>query len=148
MATSALAQVARAISTAESLRSSRFPTAPILIECGGIRVALLQIQNLMSQYNGTIANSKSSRAVMEKYPAALNACSRTFITINERLSKLRVNEAKSNHSSDFSKKLRSLWSPSKEVQLETICQDIRGETIAIGLLLQALQEYVAYTRLA
>ena len=148
MATSALAQVVRVISTAESLRKPRLSMAPILIECGGIRVALLQIQSLMSEVEEPAANSIFSKAVMEKYPAALNACSLTFISLNEQLSKLSANETKSKYASDFSRKLRSLWNPSTEVQVETACQKIRGQTIAIGLLLHALQECVAHTRSA
>jgi hypothetical protein len=61
MATSALAQAVRVISTAESLRNPRLSLAPMLIERGGIRIALLQIQNLMSKDNGSPDNGMFSK---------------------------------------------------------------------------------------
>lgn len=138
MATSALAQVVRLMTTAESLRSNGLSIASILIECGGIRLALLQMQNLMLKDNGTATAAIFSKAVMGKYPAALSACSITFIALNEQLAKLCANGSKQK----LGNRLRSLWRPSQQVQIETVCHNIRGQAIAIGFLLHALQSYV------
>jgi hypothetical protein len=139
LATSALAQVVRLISTAESLQNTGLSIASILVECEGIRVALLQVQALISGVKEAATNDIFSRAVMEKYPSLMSTCSLKFITLNEKLLKLSDNGAKSNRAIDFVKRIRSLWSPSKEVQIESCCQSIRGQTIAIDLLLHGLQ---------
>jgi len=139
LAVSALAQIGRIISTAESLQNDSLPLAIILVECGKTRGSLLQIQNLLLRSKDYDAGVAYSNGVTEKHAAVLRACSSTFISIDEQLEKLETNETKSKRSSVLGKKLRSLLNPAKDVQIETICHSIRDQTAAIDHLLHTLR---------
>jgi hypothetical protein len=139
LAVSTLAQIGRVTSTTESLQNERLSLARILDECERTRSTVLQIQNLVLKDEDLVIEEAYSRAVIEEHAAVLRTCSSTFITINEQLAKLETDEEKSKRSSLFGKKLRSLFGPSQDVQIETIFHSVQSQTIAIGLLLHELQ---------
>ncbi|KUJ13871.1 uncharacterized protein LY89DRAFT_736867 [Mollisia scopiformis] len=110
--------------------------AAVRTECASIKVALLQIQKLISAHNGKASGQQFEQFVLEEYEAVLSACSLTFALLNERLDGLGLNGQNERHGSDAISKINSVW---KETTMESIRQNIRGQAIAITLLLTAFQ---------
>ena len=137
---SALAQIGRVISTVELPQSNDLALAPILGECRESHDALLEIQNSILKCKNSNGGVTYSEAVTEKHAAVLRACSSTFISINDQLAKLQTSETKSKRSSVLSNTLRSLLKPSKNAQIEAMCDGLRDQKVAIDHLLHKLQE--------
>lgn len=105
-------------------------------ECASIRVALLQIQAVTSCQDGRY---RDFGYVVEEYKAVLSACSVTFSLLNEKLGSLGIDGTNKKHERDVVSKLKFIW---QESTMELIRQNIRGQAIAITLLLTAIQAYV------
>jgi hypothetical protein len=110
--------------------------ASIRTECSSIRVALLQIRSLISRNPDRDVSDRFDRDVLEEYEAVLGACSLTFAILKERFAGLGLDGLNKRNESDFGTKLRYMWN---EPQMDMIRQNIRGQAIAINLLLTAFQ---------
>ena len=144
--TGVLTLVVRGISAVQSCQNyvTKYKIADLSIasvrtECSSIRIALLQIQRLISQDPHRPAEDRFEEYLLEEYQAVLGACSLTFSILHERLTALGVDGLNQRNGSDFGSKLRYMWN---ESQMEMVRQNIRGQAIAISLLLTAFQSYV------
>lgn len=111
-------------------------------ECSAIRIALLQIQDLLTQNKSTSqADAKDSFTAyaFKEYEGVLGACSVTFSVLNERLTELNVQSLDKNSESSFKSKLKAVWN---DDEMNLLRQNIRGQAIAINLLLSAFQASV------
>ena len=108
-------------------------------ECSTIRIALLQIQDLLIQ-NGTTShaddNDSFAAHALEEYESVLSACSVVFQVLNERLTELNKQSLDKNNESSFKMKVNAVWN---DDELTVLRQNIRGQAIAINLLLSAFQ---------
>ncbi|KAF4632016.1 hypothetical protein G7Y89_g6114 [Cudoniella acicularis] len=110
--------------------------AALRTECSSIRVALLQIHSLIIRDPDRDARDRFEEYVLEEYNAVLGACSLTFAILNERLEGMGLGGLDKKNTSDFSSKWKYMWN---ESQMDTIRQGIRGQALAINLLLTAFQ---------
>src|ERR1700761_8108154 len=104
IATAVLGAVAQTIQSIQKVQSyfSKYQIADLTIaatrtECSTIRVALLQIQNLLAHGKALTTSpaatngiGESALSAFEEYEAVLGACSITFSVLNERLAELDV----------------------------------------------------------
>ncbi|CZR58515.1 uncharacterized protein PAC_08407 [Phialocephala subalpina] len=141
--TGVLTLVTRSISAVQTCTTfatkyqlSDLSIAALRTECASIRVAPLQIQNLIPRNDGNDIRQPFEQYVLEEYDAVLSACSLTFSLLNERLESLGLNGLNARNESDTASNLRFLWT---EPTMETIRQGIRGQAVAITLLLTAFQ---------
>jgi len=108
-------------------------------ECSAIRIALLQIQNLLAEReHGAATGAKDSFVsyAIEEYEGVLSACSLAFSLLNESLTELNVYGVDEYNESTFVSKLNALWN---NEEMNVLRQNIRGQAIAINLLLSAFQ---------
>lgn len=112
-------------------------------ECSAIRVALLQIQTLMTNRNLTkdpLGKSKDSDDPMtltfDEYEAVISACSLTFAVLNQRIEELDVYGFDPNRQPSTKAKLKSLWN---DDEMNLLRSNIRGQATAITVLLAAFQ---------
>lgn len=145
--TSVLTLVTRSISAVQTCQAyaakyqiADLSIAAIRTECASIRIALLQIQNLIAQSHGRNVQHQVEAYVLEEYETVLSACSLTFSLLSEKLESLGFNGLNERHESDVVSKLNFVW---KGSTMESIRQSIRGQAIAITLLLTAFQSCVS-----
>ena len=110
--------------------------ASIRTECSSIRVALLQIQNVVSRDPNRSAKERFESCLLIEYEAVLGACSQTFSILNTRLGQIGLDRLNDQNESAFGSKLRHMW---KESQIDTLRDNVRGLAIAINLLVNAFQ---------
>jgi hypothetical protein len=138
--------VAQSIKSVQTIQNyvSRYKLADISVnstrtECSAIRIALSQIQELLVQKDGgTDTGAKDSFAsyATEEYEGVLSACSIAFSVLNERLAELNVYGVDKYNESTFISKLNAVWN---DEEMNILRQSIRGQAIAINLLLTAFQ---------
>jgi hypothetical protein len=108
-------------------------------ECSAIRIALLQIQELLAQNKlGAKAGARDSFTsyAIEEYESVLSACSIAFSVLNERLAELNMHGLDKYNEGTFKSKLNAVWN---DGEMNMLRQNIRGQAIAINLLLSAFQ---------
>lgn len=108
-------------------------------ECAAIRVALLQIQELLVQNNSKSKKGESDSFIvhaLEEYEGVLGSCSITFSVLNERLTELNQEKVDKNNEGTFKSKLKLVWN---DAEMDVLRQNIRGQAAAINLLLSAFQ---------
>ena len=138
--------VVQSIKAVQSLQNyvSKYRIADLSIattrtECSTIRIALLQIQDLLIQNKSAsqVDHSDSFGAyALGEYEDVLSACSIAFSVLNERLTELNVASLDKNNESSFRSKLIAVWN---DDEMNVLRQNIRGQAIAINLLLSAFQ---------
>lgn len=138
--------VSQSIKSVQTIQSyiSRYKLADLSVnstrtECSTIRIALLQIQDLLVQKDsGTDTGAKDSFAsyATEEYESVLSACSIAFSVLNERLTELNVYSVDKYNESTFISKFNAVWN---DDEMNILRQSIRGQAIAINLLLTAFQ---------
>jgi len=143
---SVLAIVGRSITTIQACQKnvSKYQAADLSMtsmrtECSAIKVALAQIERLITRDKRRNVADRFEDYVLEEHDSVLNDCLLTFNILNEHLSALGLDrEGESNESSLLSK-IKFIWN---EPQMETLRGNIRGQANAIGILLLAFQAYV------
>ena len=150
IATAVLGAVAQTIQSIQKVQSyfSKYQIADLTIaatrtECSTIRVALLQIQNLLAHGKALTTSpaatngiGESALSAFEEYEAVLGACSITFSVLNERLAELDVYGINNSGKSSAKAKLKALWN---DDEMNLLRQNIRGQATALNLLLTAFQ---------
>jgi len=91
--------------------------ASMRTECSSIRVALLQIQNLVSREPNRSPEERFESYLLIEYEAVLGACSQTFSILNTRLAQIGLDRLNDQNEAAFSSKLRYMW---KESQIDTL----------------------------
>lgn len=146
-----VAQSVKAVKTVQKYfnkyRIADLTIASTCTECSTIRVALLQIQDLLTQNKPTSQRGDSKAAkdgftayAPEEYEAVLGACSIAFSVLNERLVEMNVRSLDKNNESSVKAKFKAVWN---DDEMNMLRQNIRGQAIAINLLLSAFQAYVS-----
>lgn len=138
-----VAQTVKGVQTIQNY-ASKFRIADMTIdstrtECTTIRIALLQIQSLLTR-NGTTPEVDSDNTftayALEEYEGVLGACSTAFSVLNERLEMMNLERLDKYNRSGFKAKFKAVWNDDEVALLR---QNIRGQAIAINLLLSAFQ---------
>jgi hypothetical protein len=144
--TSVLAAVTRTSNTlqvcqryAAHFKIADLSMASLRAECSTIRLGLHQIKSLITRDVDNALESRFEAYVLEEYEGVLQACSLPFSVLNGHLENLGLAQMKEISRSDFTTKLRLVWS---HKQMDAICQNIRGLTGAISILCTAFQSYV------
>jgi hypothetical protein len=141
---SLVAQSIKAVQTIQTYVSkykiANLSIAAMCTECSTIRVALLQIQDLLTQskfsLQADVEDSFAAYVLEEEYERVLSACSLTFSILNERLTKLNLQSFDKNYESSFKSKFNAVWN---EDEMNLLRQNIQGQAVAINLLLSAFQ---------
>lgn len=138
--------VAQSIKSVQTIQNyiSRYKLSDLSItstcvECSAIRVALQQIRDLLAQNAfGAAAGSEGSSAsyAIEEYEGVLSACSLAFSVLNERLTELNVLGLETYNESTLISKLKAVWN---DDEMNILRQNIRGQAVAINLLLSPFQ---------
>lgn len=112
-------------------------------ECSAIRVALVQIQKLMTNQNLPKHRSGKSKdtddpmsLTFDEYEAVISACSLTFAVFNQRIEELDVYGVDTNGKSSTKARLKTLWN---DDEMNLLRNNIRGQATAITVLLAAFQ---------
>jgi hypothetical protein len=142
-----LTLVTRSIAAVQTCQTyaTRYQLADLSIaatrtECASIRIALLQISNLITQNHGRNVQHQVEEYVLEEYEAVLSACSLTFALLSQKLESLGFNGLNEGNECDVVSKLNFVW---KEPTMESIRQSIRRQAIAVTLLLTAFRSCVS-----
>jgi hypothetical protein len=108
-------------------------------ECSAIKLALIQIQRLLSRDQHRPLKDRFDVTVMEEYQSVVSSCQLTFETLNDSLLGLGLGEASNLSESTFRTKWKYLWN---EPQTQILRTSISGQQNAIMLLLSIFQAYV------
>jgi hypothetical protein len=108
-------------------------------ECSAIKLALVQIQRLLSRDQYRPLKDRFDVTVMEEYESVLSSCQLTFETLNDSLLSLGLGGGSNLSESTFRTKMKYLWN---EPQTQILRTSISGQQNAITLLLSIFQAYV------
>lgn len=120
----------------EKYKHAQITISALCAEATVISASLSQIQSLILQNPSAIFTQMRSRSdVIATFDVALTGCSVVFAVLNDEIAAL-VAECQEDMS--WSQRAKIVW---KDAIMKDLLQQLRGQSAAIGLLIQALQMY-------
>jgi hypothetical protein len=111
----------------------------IRTECTSIRLALSQIQGIIARepsLRDATTPDESGDEMWEEYRVALDACSITFNILSDRLSNLKMDEVDEYNATTAKSRIKAVMNSE---EMGCLVQNIRGQALALALLLQVFQ---------
>lgn len=121
----------------EKYKHAQITISALCAEATVISASLSQIQSLVLQNpNAILTQMRSKSNVIAIFDGALTGCSVVFAVLNDEIAALTAECQEEDLS--WSQRAKITW---KDAVMKELLQQLRGQTAAIGLLIQALQMY-------